>query len=127
MLENFTLWFLVVTFAVISVFQLSLALGASIGKFAFGGESLGKISRKYRRINFFGAFVAVALAGHYLAEIGVFESLLDQQGRSIVNWSLFVLLLLATVTSYLPQFKSERSLWGPMTLTMAASALIVAL
>jgi hypothetical protein len=127
MLENFATWFLVVCFLVLAVFQLALALNLSMGKLAFGGEYLGKLSNKYKAISVLGALVAIALAGHYLAEAGVFESLLPQDGRNTANWVFFIALFVASLISYLPRFKSDRALWSPIAVGMTASALIVAL
>ena len=127
MLENFANWFLVVCFLVLAIFQIALSLNLSMGKLAFGGEYLGKLSSKYRAISIAGAIAALALAGHYLAEAGVFESLLQEDGRNTANWAFFIALFTAALVSYLPRFKSDRALWGPIAIGMTASALIVAL
>ena len=127
MLENFANWFLIVCFLVLALFQLSLGLNWSMGKLAFGGEHLGKLSTNYRLVSVFGALVALALAGHYLAEAGALQSLLDEAGRANANWAFFIVLFLASLVSYLPRFKSDRALWSPIALGMTASALIVAL
>ncbi len=127
MLEYFANWFLVVCFVMLAVFQLSLALNWSAGRVAFGGEYLGKLSNNYRLVSVSAALLALALAGHYLAEARVLPSLLDEAGRADANWAIFLVLFIASLVSYLPRFKSDRALWSPIALGMTASALIVAL
>ncbi len=127
MLETVALWLLVVAFLKLSLFQLALAFGAGWGELAFGGSHKGKLPRNYRIASAFSFLVALALAGHYLAEIGVFQSLLDYAGRAVANWVFFGLLAVGAVLNNISRSAPERRLWGPITLVMAASALIVAL
>ena len=127
MLENFALWFLVASFIGLAGFQLSLAMGAKLGEFAFGGANPGRLPRNFRLASSLSALVAVALSGHYLAEIGIFVSLLDSTGRTIANWVFFGFLALNTIANNVSKSRPERLLWGPISLAMAASALIVAL
>ncbi len=127
MLETVALWLLVVAFLKLSLFQLALAFGAGWGELAFGGAHKGKLPRNYRIASVFSFLVALALAGHYLAEIGVFQSLLDEAGRTVANWVFFGLLAVGAVLNNISRSAPERRLWGPITLVMAASALIAAL
>ena len=127
MLETVALWLLIVAFLKLSLFQLALSLGAKWGELAYGGSHKGKLPANYRIASLFSAVVAVALAGHYLAELGVFESLLDSGGRAIANWVFFALLAVGAVLNNISRSAPERKLWGPITIVMAVSALIVAL
>ena len=127
MLETVALWVLVVAFISLSLFQIALALGAKWGEFAYGGSNKGQLPKNLRITSVFSSFVALALAGHYLAEIGIFQSLLDIEGRVIANWAFFGLLAIGTILNNISRSASERKLWGPITLAMSASALIVAL
>ncbi|HEY7796940.1 MAG TPA: hypothetical protein VIB61_04115 [Microbacteriaceae bacterium] len=127
MLETVALWLLILAFLKLSLFQLALSLGAKWGELAYGGSHKGKLPANYRIASLFSAVVAVALAGHYLAELGVFESLLDSGGRAIANWVFFALLAVGAVLNNISRSAPERKLWGPITIVMAVSALIVAL
>ena len=127
MLETVALWLLVVAFIKLSLFQLALAFGAKWGELAYGGAHKGRLPTNYRISSLFSSGVAIALAGHYLAELGVFESLLDSQGRLIANWVFFALLAVGAVLNNISRSAPERKLWGPITIVMAVSALIVAL
>jgi hypothetical protein len=127
MLESFALWLLVISFIFLSIFQLALFLGARWGELAYGGYSTGKLPLRLRLISLFSSLVAVALAGHYLAEIGIFQSLLNTSGRGIANWVFFAVLTLGAILNNISRSKSERKLWGPVSLVMATCALIVAL
>ncbi|MDR9362530.1 MAG: hypothetical protein RI590_00180 [Microbacteriaceae bacterium] len=127
MLETVAGWLLVVAFIKLFLFQLALAFGAKWGELAYGGSHTGRLPKNLRIISVFSSLVAIALAGHYLAELGVFESLLDSQGRSIANWAFFAFLAAGAVLNNISRSAPERKLWGPITLVMAVSALIIAL
>ena len=127
MLETVATWILVVAFLKLSLFQTALAFGAGWGAFAYGGSHKGKLPTNLRISSVFSAVVALALAGHYLAELGVLASLLETQWREIVNWVLFGLLVIGAVLNNISRSSSERKLWGPITIVMAVCALIVAL
>jgi len=127
MLETVAGWLLVVAFIKLFLFQLALAFGAKWGELAYGGSHTGRLPKNLRIISVFSSLVAIALAGHYLAELGVIESLLDSQGRSIANWAFFAFLAAGAVLNNISRSAPERKLWGPITLVMAVSALIIAL
>lgn len=127
MLETVALWVLVFAFFGLSLFQLALALGVKWGELAYGGSHKGKLPQKYRIASLFSSAVAIALAGHYLAELEIFQSLLDSRGRSIANWVFFALLAVGAVLNNISRSAPERKLWGPITTAMAVSALIIAL
>ena len=127
MLETVALWLLVVTFLKLFLFQLALAFGANWGALAYGGSHPGKLPKNLRIASVFSALVAIALAGHYLAELGIFQSLLGSNGRTIANWAFFGLLAITSVLNNISRSSSEKKLWGPITVVMAVSALIVAL
>ena len=127
MLETVAVWLLVVAFFKLSLFQLALAFGAGWGELAFGGAHKGKLPNNLRIVSAFSFLVALALAGHYLSELGFLPSLLDGVNRTVANWVFFGFLAVGAVLNNISRSKPERRLWGPITLVMAASALIVAL
>ena len=127
MLETVAVWLLVVAFLKLSLFQLALAFGAGWGELAFGGAHKGKLPKNLRIVSAFSFLVALALAGHYLSELGFLPSLLDGGNRAVANWVFFGFLAVGAVLNNISRSKPERRLWGPITLVMAASALIVAL
>jgi hypothetical protein len=127
MLETIAAWLLVVAFLKLSLFQIALAFGAKWGAFAYGGAHKGTLPPNLRVSSGFSAAIALALAGHFLAELGIFQSVLNNQVTGIANWVLFGLLVVGAVLNNISRSAPERKLWGPITIVMATSALIVAL
>jgi hypothetical protein len=127
MLEVFGSGFLVFAYLATAAFQLALVLGAPLGEYAFGGQNIGKLPTPLRVSSAVSFLVLLAIAGHYLAQLGVFTPLLDPQGNSIVNWVLVCFAGLAAVANNVTRSQKEKRLWGPVTIAMFAAALLVAL
>ena len=127
MLATISAVFLVVTTLVVTVFQIALALGAPWGEYAYGGTKTGKLPTGFRINSVVSAFVMLAISGHYLAQLGVFEPVLDSAGNSVVNWVLVGFTGLAALANNATRSKKERMVWGIPTILMCLAALAVAL
>ncbi len=119
--------FLVATTLIVALFQLALAAGAPWGEYAYGGARTGKLPVGFRINSVVAALVMVAIAGHYLAQLGVFEPLLDSAGNSVVNWVLVGFTGLSAVANNITRSKKERAVWAIPTILMFIAALLVAL
>jgi Na+-driven multidrug efflux pump len=69
----------------------------------------------------------IAFAGHYLAQLGVFDPIFDPAGNSIVNWVLVASNALAALANNATRSKKERAVWGVTTILMFVASLVVAL
>jgi hypothetical protein len=69
----------------------------------------------------------LALAGHYLAQLGVFTPILPEPQNSWVNWVLVGFAALAALMNNITRSQKEKRLWGGTTLAMLLAAVIVAL
>ena len=127
MLATISSGFLVVTTLIVSLFQIALALGAPWGEYAYGGARTGKLPVGFRINSVVAALVMVAIAGHYLAQLGVFEPLLDSAGNSVVNWVLVGFTGLSAIANNITRSKKERAVWAIPTILMFIAALLVAL
>jgi hypothetical protein len=127
MLATFSSAFLVATTLLVSIFQIALALGAPLGEYAYGGARIGKLPTGFRINSVVSAGVMAAIAGHYLAQLGVFQPVLDESGNQIVNWVLVVFMGLAAIANNITRSKKERALWGIPTILMFAASVFVAL
>ena len=127
MLGTISSIFLVVMTLVVTVFQIALASGAPWGEYAYGGTKSGKLPTGFRINSVVSAFVMLAISGHYLAQLGVFEPILDPAGNSVVNWVLVGFTGLAALANNATRSKKERMVWGIPTILMFAAALAVAL
>jgi glutaminase len=127
MLATISSGFLVATTLTVALFQIALALGAPWGAYAYGGARTGKLPVGFRINSVVAAVVMVAISGHYLAQLGVFEPVLDPAGNSVVNWVLVGFTGLAALANNATRSKLERAVWGVPTILMFMAALFVAL
>jgi hypothetical protein len=127
MLATTSAVFLVAMTLVVTVFQIALASGAPWGEYAYGGTKTGKLPTGFRINSVVSAFVMLAISGHYLAQLGVFEPILDPAGNSVVNWVLVGFTGLSALANNATRSKKERMVWGIPTILMFLAALAVAL
>ena len=127
MLETVSSGFLVAMTLIVAVFQIALALGAPWGEYAYGGTKTGKLPIGFRINSVVAVFVMLAISGHYLAQLGVFEPILDSAGNSVVNWVLVGFFVLSALANNATRSKKERMVWGIPTILMFLASLAVAL
>ena len=120
-------WILVVTLAFVALFQLALALGAPMGEYAFGGQRKGKLPVGFRIASTVAILIYAAIAGHYLAQLGVIPKLLPDSLNTIANWGLVGFNLVGLIMNSISRSKLERQLWVPVLLLMTVCSVLVAL
>jgi len=126
MLETISSGFLVVMTLVVAIFQIALALGAPLGEYAYGGARVGKLPLGFRINSVVAVLAMLAISGHYLAQLGVFEPFLDPAGNSVVNWVLVAFFVLSALANNATRSKKERMVWGIPTILMFLASLAVA-
>jgi len=126
MLEAFAAGFLVFAYVATAFFQIAIVLGAPLGEYAYGGQNPGILKLPLRIASAFSALVMFAIAGHYLAQLGVFTPLLDEAGNSIANWGFAVFAGLSAIANNITRSQKEKRLWGGTTIAMLLAAVIVA-
>ncbi len=126
MLDAFAAGFLVFAYVATALFQIAIVLGAPLGEYAYGGQNPGVLKLPFRIASVFSALVMFAIAGHYLAQLGVFTPLLDQAGNSIANWGFAVFAGLSAIANNITRSQKEKRLWGGTTIAMLLAAVIVA-
>jgi hypothetical protein len=67
----------------------------------------------------------LAIAGHYLAQLGAVPKLLSPELNQWVNWGLIGFATLAAVMNNLTRSVKERRLWGSTTIAMLIAAIVV--
>ena len=127
MLDAFASGFLVFAFTATALFQLALALGAPMGEYAYGGQITGKLPIPYRVASSISFLLMLAIAGHYLAQLGVVPMLLSADLNQLANWGLIGFAASAAVLNNITKSKKEKQLWGSTTIAMLIAAVIVAL
>ena len=126
MLDAFAAGFLVFAYVATALFQIAIVLGAPLGEYAYAGQNPGVLKLPFRIATVFSALVMFAIAGHYLAQLGVFTPLLDQAGNSIANWGFAVFAGLSAIANNITRSQKEKRLWGGTTIAMLLAAVIVA-
>lgn len=127
MLADFASGFLVFSTLAVALLQLAIVLGAPVGDYAFGSVSKEKLPAKYRALGFGLMLVFLAVAGHYLAQIGLFSPLLDEAGNAIANWGFAGFFALTAILSNLSRNEKQKRVFGSLTIAMLLSAILVAL
>lgn len=127
MLDQFAAGYLVFSFFALALFQLAIVLGAPLGEYAYGGQTAGKLSIQYRVASAFSCALAIAIAGHYLAQLGIIPLLLDANLNQIVNWGLVLFNLPSAILNNITRSQKEKRLWGGTTIANLLASVIVAL
>ncbi len=127
MLDQFAAGYLVFSFIALALFQLAIVLGAPLGEYAYGGQGAGKLAIQYRITSIFSILIALAIAGHYLAQLGVFPTLLDEGLNQLVNWGLVLFNVPAAILNNITRSQKEKRLWGGVTIANLLASVIVAL
>ena len=125
MLDAFASGFLVFAFTATALFQLALVFGAPMGEYAYGGQMPGKLPVQYRVSSAISFLLMLAIAGHYLAQLGVVPKLLSPELNQWVNWGLIGFAALAAVMNNITRSVKEKRLWGSTTIAMLIAAIVV--
>jgi hypothetical protein len=89
--------------------------------------NVGRLPNRYRISSVASTGVMVAIAGHYLAQLGVLQPMLEVDGNSVVNWVLVGFFALSAVMNNISKSRKERMVWGAVTILMFFASLTVAL
>jgi hypothetical protein len=127
MLDQFAAGYLVFSFIALALFQLAIVLGAPLGEYAYGGQNAGRLAIQYRITSIFSLLISLAIAGHYLAQLGVFPTLLDESLNQLVNWGLVLFNVPAAILNNITRSQKEKRLWGGTTIANLLASVIVAL
>jgi len=111
--------------AVVVLFQLALAFGAPWGELAMGGKFPGRFPVKMRIAALIQACLMVIIALVVSTRAGLSFSNLFTMSKTLM-WFVVALLALGVILNLITPSKKERALWGPISIVMFISALIVA-
>ncbi|MEN9607119.1 MAG: hypothetical protein RL605_947 [Actinomycetota bacterium] len=117
--------YLVIAWALMSLFQLALALGAPMGEYAWGGRNAGRLPLVWRLGSLASAGLALAISGHYASMIGWLPSLLDAHGRAYVLWGLTAFTALTVLGNWASKSAAERKMFLPISASMLVANLLI--
>lgn len=116
---------LTVLLAALAVFQIALALGAPLGKFAWGGQH--RVLPARLRIGSLVSIVVYALiAGIAWARVGVWPEIPDVVA-TVGMWVVFAYFCLGILLNAISRSRPERLTMVPLTVVLAALSLLIAL
>lgn len=121
------IWISIVILFFVTLFQLSLVLGAPLGEYAFGGTQKGKLPLRYRIGSAFSILIYLGAAAHYLAQINVLSSVLPDELIGLFNWGLVGLNALSLIMNSISRSKKERNTWVPVALLLLVCSIFIAL
>lgn len=110
----------------VAVFQWTLVLGSPFGEHTLGGQNKGKLPKKLRVVSFFSMLVNLAIAGHYYAQTGALQTLLNTELNEIANWALVGFFAIGLSMNAISRSKKERNLWVPVLIVSLICAILVA-
>ena len=112
-------------FLAIAAFQVALALGAPLGRAAWGGSHV-RLPMGLRLASAFAVVfwtvAALVVLGRAGFQVSPFSSTFARWG----TWILVGLLPLGAVMNFASRSRWERFLWGPVALILAGLCLVVA-
>ena len=120
-------WLNIAVLLLVTCFQIALISGAPWGEYAFGGRIQGVLPRNLRIGSALTSLIYLGIAGHYLAQLGVFPKLLGNDLNQAANWAIVGLNGLALIMNTITPSKKERMLWAPVALVLLATSIVIAL
>ncbi|MFM1845054.1 MAG: hypothetical protein RI917_372 [Actinomycetota bacterium] len=127
MLDQFAAGFLVFSFLALALFQLAIVLGAPLGEYAYGGQQSGVLAIRFRVASALSFLIGLAIAGHYLAQLGVLPQLLEPDLNQLVNWGIVVFNVPAAILNNITRSEKEKRLWGGTTIANLIASVVVAI
>ena len=116
----------VVFFAVLSVFQLLLAIGLPLSKLAFGGryEEL-PISMRILSVVSIGIFIVASIS--LLERVGIIIVFNNPIFNLVFIWIIAFYLALNTLMNIMSKSKQEKLIMTPISLILSISCFLVAI
>ena len=112
--------------AIVALFQLALALGASWGEYTMGGRFPGKLPTKMRIAAVIQIIILLGIVFIVLIKSGWALSQFYSIGR-IGIWFVAAFFVLGSILNLSTPSKGERAIWGPVNILLLITSLIVAL
>jgi hypothetical protein len=108
-----------VGFMAIATFQAALALGAPLGRAAWGGTR-PDLPVELRIASGVAIFVWLLAAAIVLGQVGIDVVPVPDDLLRVGSWVLLVVLAIGAVMNFASQSPWERFLWGPVVVVLAA-------
>ena len=124
---EFSAWLNILVLVLVTCFQIALISGAPLGEYAFGGQNKGALPRNLRIGSVITSFLYLGIAGHYLAQLGIFPKLLSPELNQVANWVIVGINTIALIMNTITPSKKERMIWAPVALVLLGTSVAIAL
>jgi hypothetical protein len=118
-------WLAAAGFVVIAAFQVALALGAPLGRAAWGGAHV-RLPIRLRIASAFADVVWIVAALVVLARAGVEASPIPTSVARWATWVLVGLVAIGALANFASRSRWERFLWGPVATVLTLLTVAVA-
>ena len=118
---------LLVLLGALAVFQLALAAGAPLGRYAWGGQHDGALPARLRSGSAVSIVIYALIAVVALERAGVIDLIPGEVVETVAMWVIAVYFALGIVMNGISRSLPERLTMTPLILVLAVLALIVAL
>jgi hypothetical protein len=111
---------------IVTVFQLALAFGAPLGKFANGGKFPGALPKNMR----FLPFIQLAILWFFLYIVMIETNMISNQPTAIGSigiWFVVVFFFFGSILNLSTPSKPERIVWGPINVLTFIAVLLIAI
>lgn len=120
-------WILFAMIAVLVAFQAAIVIGAPLGKYAYGGQNVGKLSNRLRFASSITILFLLAMQAHLLAQTGIFSPILPGNLNEIANYAIVAFFALGTLVNLASRSKAERNIWTPFGLVTTILSVLATL
>lgn len=120
-----TAWAAAAGFLAIAVFQVALALGAPLGRAAWGGTQT-QLPTPLRVASAVAIVVWVVAALVVLARAGIDASPIPEPAARWATWIVVGLVGVGAFVNFASRSRWERFLWGPMSTILTVLSVVVA-
>jgi hypothetical protein len=112
--------------AVLVLFQLALALGAPLGRFAWGGGNRDVLPRRLRIASAVSILIYALLVLPAFDLAGILD-IVPNGVAQVAAWVVFAYLAVGVLMNAISRSKPERNTMTPVALVLAVLALIIAI
>lgn len=110
--------------ALLALFQVALAAGAPLGRFAWGGQHEGKLPRRLRIGSAFSIVVYSVIAAFVLGALEIIA--IDASVLAIGLWVIAGYFMLGTLLNAISRSRHERFVMTPIAAVLAVCFLVLA-
>ncbi len=119
------IYFIIIS-VIVTLFQLALAFGAPLGKFANGGKFPGSLPKNMR----FLPFIQIAILWFFVYIVSIESNIISNQPSalgSIGIWFVVAFFFLGSILNLSTPSKPERIVWGPVNVITFIAVLLIAI